>query len=94
VTTSDEKSVYNIAGGEVCIWVEKDGPVMLKAVSGSDPVELHRERRPDISGDPAQTRRGERRLTLPGPRKRSSPARAVRSTSAQVRLRWPDGGRA
>ena len=40
MTPPDEKEFYEIAGGEVCVWVEKNGPVMLKAISGNDPVEL------------------------------------------------------
>lgn len=27
-------------GDDVCLWVEQDSSVMIKAVSGSDPVEL------------------------------------------------------
>jgi len=37
---SAEKHIQEFAGGEVCFWLEDESSIHLKAVSGSDPVEL------------------------------------------------------
>jgi hypothetical protein len=37
---STERHIQEFAGGEVCFWLEQESSIHLKAVSGSDPVEL------------------------------------------------------
>jgi hypothetical protein len=43
-------ALYELAGGEVVIWVEPDGPIMIKTKDPrGDPVELTEEEALDIA---------------------------------------------
>jgi hypothetical protein len=37
---STEKQIHEFADGDVCLWLEQESSIHLKALSGSDPVEL------------------------------------------------------
>lgn len=47
-----DHKVYKFEGGDICMWMEKNGTIMLKAVdpiSGTDPVELGDEEAKELA---------------------------------------------
>ncbi len=37
-----------LAGGEIVVWCEQGGPIMIKAISGTDPVEINSDEARDL----------------------------------------------
>ncbi len=42
-TDIPENQIYKLCGGEVAVWIEQGSSIHLKAVAGTDPVELTEE---------------------------------------------------
>ena len=38
---NENSELLTLAGGEITLWCEYDGPIMIKAISGIDPVEIN-----------------------------------------------------